>query len=75
MDKTIGKTMRWSTKKWQDRAAVKFDAKYKWHRWFAWYPIQLTYTRRNGAWRWLEYVDTKIVRYDTILYNEYKDIK
>ena len=34
---------------------ASFDRKHQWHKWFAWYPVQLS---RNDC-RWLEYVERK----------------
>lgn len=41
--------MRWSTQKRHD----KKKAKYKWHIWFAWFPIRIAYSHE---YRWLENV-------------------
>ena len=38
--------MKWASAESIDR--------YKWHRWFAWYPVEC-----GGAWVWLEWVETR----------------
>lgn len=31
----------------------------KWHKWFAWHPVQLTYGHDGGVWVWWEFVERK----------------
>ncbi len=36
-----------------DQTRARLDALYKWHHWFAWYPVQL----EHGQWAWLQTVE------------------
>ena len=43
--------MKWPGQKREDR----FSRRLKWHRWFAWFPIQT----EDYDWYWLEFVERK----------------
>ena len=52
--------MKWSTWKKELRKNGKQREKYKWHRWFAWYPVTLSYEDGRSAYirAWLCWVET-----------------
>ena len=50
------------------KRARKWDRIIKWHRVFAWWPVEVKY----GDCRWLEYVERKNVRvYDPFYYERF----
>lgn len=36
--------------------AERYDRLTKWHRWFAWYPVNW-----NGGWAWLSFIERRWV--------------
>lgn len=52
-------------RKWAEKRRAKEQAKYEWHRWFAWYPVQVY----CDQYYWLCWIERK--RVSSVLERDY----
>ncbi len=64
--------MRYDCDKWRDRRNARWQAKWEWHPWFAWWPVRIA----HNDCRWLETVERKLcASYSYDYYYEYRSNK